>query len=60
MNLNERKARFAFSIEDYNAPRRLKNNDTFVKWEIRLFGYKDHEVYERMIPFHRCTDEDYE
>ena len=60
MNLNERNALFAFSIEDYNAPSRLKNNDTFVKWEIRLYGKKDHETYERLIPFHRCTDKDYD
>ena len=38
----------------------MKDSEEYVKWIFRVYGYKDNVAYERLIPYHRCTDEDYE
>ena len=45
VNLNEQKFRFAFSIEDFIVPKRLKNDPRYVKWIVRLFGRKQGVPY---------------
>ena len=59
MDLKEEGFRIAFSIEDYYAPRKLKNDPKFTKWLIRAYGMKDGEFYEEKLEYHICTDEDY-
>ena len=39
-NLKEKNFRLAVSIEDYFAPRRLKDDPKYVKWIFRLYGKK--------------------
>ena len=46
-------------MEDYYAPRELKNNPEYIKWMIRVYGIKDGVPYNRHITPHPCTDEDY-
>ena len=45
INLNEQKFRFAFTVEDFNTPKSLKNDPDFVKWVVRLFGRKNGEPF---------------
>ena len=40
-NLNEINYRIAFTIEDYYAPRQIKDDERYVKWVFRVFGKKD-------------------
>ena len=49
----------AFSVEDYYKPRNLKNDLEFVRWHFRLQGQKDGQRYEKILPHHLCTEEDY-
>ena len=36
-----------------------RDDPRFVKWFVRLYGKKDSEWYERVLPLHRCTEQDY-
>ena len=58
-NLNEYNFRVAFSVEDYLAPRRLKNDEKYVRWVFKRFGKKDNVYFEREVPYHKCTETDY-
>ena len=51
--------RFAFSLEGY-FDQEMKNSTAYVKYFVRMIGKKDGVDYETAIPFHRCTDEDWE
>ena len=59
LNLSERKFRMAFSIEPYYAPYEIKNDPDFVRWVFQLWGKKDGISYEKILPYHLCTEEDY-
>ena len=59
VNLNDHNFRIAFTVEDYNAPYGLKDSEEYVKWIFREFGIKDGVSYERIVPHHKCTEEDY-
>lgn len=59
LNLNERGFRVAFAIEDYYAPKRLKNDPTYIKWLFRMWGKKNGISYERLLQAHLCTEADY-
>ena len=50
----------AVAIEDYNSPKKLKDDPRYVKWMFRLYGKRNGEGFQRMIPHHKCTDEDYD
>ena len=56
--LNEANFRMAFSVEGY-LDQEVKNDPEYVKWFVRLFGVKDSVEYEKIIPHHKCTEEDY-
>ena len=58
VNVNEINFRFAFSLENFLDNKR-RDDPRFVKWFVRLYGKKDSEWYERVLPFHRCTEQDY-
>ena len=60
VNLRENDFYVAFAIEDYYAPRQLKNDPAYTKWLFRIYGKKDGKPYERIISHHICTDEDYD
>ena len=59
-NLNDHNFRVAFTVEDYNKPRQIKDSEEYVRWVFRVFGIKDNVMFERLIPYHKCTEEDYE
>ena len=42
-NFNEANFRFAFTIEDFYAPRELKDNEKYVKWAVRIYGAENGE-----------------
>ena len=48
----------AFTIEDY-VKRERKDDPAYVKWAVRFFGKKNGERFEKWLPFHKCTAEDY-
>ena len=58
-NMNEYNFRIAFTIEDWYFPK-FKDSEEYVKWAFRIYGNKDNVAYERVIPYRRCTDKDYE
>ena len=59
INLSERNFRIAVTIEDYFAPKKLKNDERYVKWIFRLYGKTNGIFYQHMLSYHKCTDEDY-
>ena len=59
LNLNEINFRLAFSIEGF-VIRERKDDPRYVKWFVRLYGKKNETRFETHIPFHTCTDEDYD
>ena len=46
-NLNENNFRLAVTIEDYTAPRQLKNDPQYVKWMFRMVGKQGGEDFEK-------------
>ena len=59
VNLKKRNFKMALSIEDYNAPRRQKNDPRYVKW-LFMMHYKINGVSDqRKLSYHKCTDEEY-
>ena len=37
----------------------MKDDPRYVKYLVRIFGKKEGKEYEKFIPFHKCTDEDW-
>ena len=37
----------------------MLNDPRFVKYMVRIYGIKDGVEYEKMIPYHKCTEEDW-
>lgn len=58
VNLNESGFRMAFTVEGY-LDQIAKRDPKFVKWFVRLVGKKDGEDFEKILPYHKCTDEDW-
>ena len=50
---------FAFGVEGF-IDKQLKDDPRFVKGLLRLFGNRDGIGYERLLPYHKCTDEDWQ
>ena len=46
-------------MEDYYAPKRVKNDPAYTKWLFRMWGKKDGIAYNRYLTPHLCTDKDY-
>ena len=59
MNLNEEGFRFAFTIESF-LKKEVRDDSAFVKYIVRAFGKKDGEKYEKLLPYHKCKDRDFE
>ena len=58
MNFKKNNLRFAFGIEGY-LDSELKNDPKYVKTVVRMWGKKDGVEYEKFIPYHICTEDDY-
>ena len=52
-------AKFAVSFQGFR-DKNHKDDPRFVKWFVRLYGKKDGEYFEQHLPFHICTNEDYD
>ena len=59
LNLNEHRFRFAVTIESYLSPRVQKNDPRYIKYLFRYYGKHKGVYFQKMLPYHRCTDEDY-
>ena len=58
LDLNAINFRLAFTVEGYHS-REQKNDPRYVKYLVRIFGIKDGKEYEKFIPYHECTEEDW-
>ena len=58
LNFNEVNHRFAFSVESGLNPIG-KNASQYVKWMVRILGIADGKVYEKVLPYHKCTEDEY-
>ena len=52
-NFQEKSIHFAFGIEGF-LDKEQKNDTKYIKSFARIYGYKDGEIYEHMIPFYPC------
>ena len=59
INLNSLNGRIAFSFEGYR-DKNIKDDPRFVKWIFRIYGRKDGKEYEHLLPYHKCTQEEYD
>ena len=57
LNLNENNFRIAFAVEGARS-KDLKIDPKYVKWIVRTYGKKDGKEFEKILPYHRCTNED--
>ena len=48
--------KLAFTIEDTYGERKHKNDPRYVKWLVKISGYSEGKAYQRIYPYHRCTD----
>lgn len=61
IDLGKRNYRFAFSVERvFGTPVKQKSDPEFVKFLVGMYGYRNGEEFLRRVPFHKCTDEDYD
>ena len=58
LNLNEIGFHFAFSIENY-LTREQKADPRFVKYIVQQVGKNDGKDFVKVLPFHKCTEEDW-
>lgn len=59
LNLNEHNFRIAFSVESYLSPFKQKSDSKYVKYIFRMFGKRNGKDFQRVLNYHKCTDEDY-
>lgn len=59
MNFKQNGIRFAFGIEGF-MDKELKRDSRYVKNLVRFWGKLDGVEYEKVIPVHKCTAEDFE
>ena len=59
INFKEKGIRLAFGIEGF-LDKELKDDPRYVKNLVRFWGKKDGVEYEKLLPFHKCTEEDFE
>ena len=58
-NLNDEGFRFAFTIEGY-ADKKIKDDPAYVKYIVRVTGSKDGVGYEKLVPYHKCNESDWD
>ena len=59
MNLNELGFKFAFTVENFLVPKKVRDDPAYVKYLVRLLKVDDEEVSETLLTYHKCTDADY-
>ena len=59
LDLNEIGFKMAFSVEGY-LDSEVRDDPRYVKYIVRIFGIKNGVEYQEMIPFHKCTEEDWD
>ena len=60
VNFEKQGLRFAFGIEG-QLDRALKDDPRYVKWMVRaMYKVSENERAEKLLPFHRCTEADYD
>ena len=58
IDLNDINFRMAWSVEGVlNAQN--KDDSRYVKWIVRMIGKENGTWYEKILPHHKCTEEDY-
>ena len=58
-NLNEVGFRFAFSVRDFRS-KELKDDPRYVKYLVRMYGRKEGKEFERILPYHKCEESDWD
>ena len=58
VKVNEIGFRMAFSLENY-LTRDTVDDPRYIKWLVRMYGRNNGEWYEEILPYHKCTPEDY-
>ena len=58
VNLSETGFRLAFSVEGF-IDQIAKTDTSYVKWFVRLTGTTDGEEFEKVLSYHKCTDDDW-
>ena len=58
LNLSEIDFKLAFTIEGFLDELR-KDDPRYVKYTVRTYGKRDGIKYEKIIPYHKCTEEDW-
>ena len=58
LNLNEENFKIAFAVEGFRS-KDLKIDPKYVKWIFRTYGKREGKEFEKILPYHRCTDQDY-
>ena len=58
LNFDDNNIRFAFAVEGY-FDKELKDDTRFVKGFARIKGLKDGKSYEKLFPYHKCTENNY-
>ena len=59
LSLKEINFKIAFSVEGY-LEREVKDDPRYVKYLVRTFGKKDGKEFEQILPYHKCTEEDWD
>ena len=52
--------KIAFTIEDTYGKPKQKSDPRYVKWIAKFEGVREGKDYHQILPFHKCTDEDYD
>ena len=60
INLNARNFRIAITFEDYLSPIKQKSDSRYVKYLFRIYGKRKGIEFQKILPYHVCTDEDYD
>ena len=61
LNLNDRNIRMAFRFNDGLPPYNALNDPRYVRSIIRFVHWnQEGDLQEKFLPFHKCTDEDYD
>ena len=58
LNFRDKNIRFAFAVEGF-FDKELKDDPRFVKGFARFYGHLDGKGYEKLFPYHKCTEEDF-
>ena len=59
LDLNAIKFKQAFTFEGFQ-DREIKDDPRYVKFISRMYGFKDGVEFQKMIPIHKCKEEDWQ